>query len=156
MEKHGIQSGRNNNKVNTSDVVNNLTSTSTTKPLSAAQGKVLNDNLGQVSNSLVWKFHKQVSGAEVIYLPTVPYNELKFITIFEYFDVQFVIPTHIARIEIENNGDYHRFYLNGGYSSTNFYTDYRLAVTSHIAILNTLRVKGENFTNNCVTLCYYR
>ena len=39
-------------KVETSDVVNNLTSTSTTAPLSAAQGKVLNDTLtGLVSTS---------------------------------------------------------------------------------------------------------
>ena len=34
-----------NNKLNISDVVNNLTSTSTTQPLSAAQGKALNDAL---------------------------------------------------------------------------------------------------------------
>ena len=33
-----------NIKLNTTDVINNLTSTSTTKQLSAAQGKVLNDN----------------------------------------------------------------------------------------------------------------
>lgn len=35
-----------NSKLNISDVVNNLTSTSTTQPLSAAQGKALNDALG--------------------------------------------------------------------------------------------------------------
>ena len=35
------------NKVNISDIVNNLTSTATNKPLSAAQGKALND--GKVS-----------------------------------------------------------------------------------------------------------
>ena len=34
-----------NSKLNISDVVNNLTSTSTTQPLSAAQGKALNDAL---------------------------------------------------------------------------------------------------------------
>lgn len=34
------------NKLNISDVVNNLTSTATNKPLSAAQGKALNDALG--------------------------------------------------------------------------------------------------------------
>lgn len=33
-------------KINISDIVNNLTSTSTNKPLSAAQGKALNDALG--------------------------------------------------------------------------------------------------------------
>ena len=115
----------------------------------------VNSNLNQVSNSLVWKFHKQVSGTEAIYLPTVPYNELKFITIVEFHYVQYVFSTHIARIEIENNGDYYRFYLNGGYN-VNLYTDYRLAVNSQTAIINTLLVNGETFTNNCVTFCYYR
>jgi hypothetical protein len=38
-----------NSKLNISDVVNNLTSTSTTQPLSAAQGKALNDALGTLS-----------------------------------------------------------------------------------------------------------
>ena len=32
-----------NSKINISDIVNNLTSTATNKPLSAAQGKALND-----------------------------------------------------------------------------------------------------------------
>lgn len=38
-----------NKKVNTSDVVNNLTSTSTTKPLSAAQGKAVNDKVTKLN-----------------------------------------------------------------------------------------------------------
>lgn len=40
-----------NSKINISDIVNNLTSTATNKPLSAAQGKALNDALGTVSSS---------------------------------------------------------------------------------------------------------
>lgn len=39
-------------KVNVSDVVNNLTSTSTTQPLSAAQGKALNDLLTTLTGSV--------------------------------------------------------------------------------------------------------
>lgn len=39
-----------NSKLNISDVVNNLTSTSTTQPLSAAQGKALNDALATVDD----------------------------------------------------------------------------------------------------------
>ena len=41
-----------NSKLNISDVVNNLTSTSTTQPLSAAQGKALNDAIGNVNSNL--------------------------------------------------------------------------------------------------------
>ena len=40
-----------NSKLNISDVVNNLTSTSTTQPLSAAQGKALNDALATTNNA---------------------------------------------------------------------------------------------------------
>lgn len=39
-----------NSKINISDIVNNLTSTATNKPLSAAQGKALNDALGTKAN----------------------------------------------------------------------------------------------------------
>lgn len=38
-----------NSKINISDIVNNLTSTATNKPLSAAQGKTLNDDLSAKS-----------------------------------------------------------------------------------------------------------
>lgn len=41
-----------NSKLNISDVVNNLTSTSTTQPLSAAQGKELNDALTSTNSTL--------------------------------------------------------------------------------------------------------
>lgn len=40
-------------KINYSDVVNNLTSTETTKPLSAAQGKALNEAIQQSMSSLI-------------------------------------------------------------------------------------------------------
>lgn len=39
-------------KVNTSDIVNSLTSTDSTKPLSAAQGKVLNDTLTTLNSNV--------------------------------------------------------------------------------------------------------
>ena len=38
-------------KVNNADIINNLTSTDATKPLSAAQGKVLNDKITNLSKS---------------------------------------------------------------------------------------------------------
>ena len=41
-----------NSKLNISDVVNNLTSTSTTQPLSAAQGKALNDAIGTANTAI--------------------------------------------------------------------------------------------------------
>lgn len=41
-----------NSKLNISDVVNNLTSTSTTQPLSAAQGKTLNDAYTTLNNTV--------------------------------------------------------------------------------------------------------
>lgn len=41
-------------KVNISDVINSLTSAETTKPLSAAQGKILNEKLFNTDNSVSW------------------------------------------------------------------------------------------------------
>ena len=41
-----------NSKINISDIVNNLTSTATNKPLSAAQGKALNDALSSTNDAV--------------------------------------------------------------------------------------------------------
>lgn len=59
-----------NSKLNIFDVVNNLTSTSTTQPLSAAQGKELNDALSTTNTNLsnittkrrVFSFNKTLAG----------------------------------------------------------------------------------------------
>jgi hypothetical protein len=51
-----------NSKLNISDVVNNLTSTSTTQPLSAAQGKALND-------AFAWKFAGSATGTNTVTIP---------------------------------------------------------------------------------------
>lgn len=51
-------------KINISDIVNNLTSTATNKPLSAAQGKALNDALGTTNNNLNTLSNKFNAGGE--------------------------------------------------------------------------------------------
>ena len=51
-----------NSKLNISDVVNNLTSTSTTQPLSAAQGKALND-------AFAWHSAGSTTGGSSILIP---------------------------------------------------------------------------------------
>jgi len=53
-------------KVNVSDVVNTLTSTETAKPLSAAQGKVLNEKIAQ--GIISWTAKAYLSGDQVNYL----------------------------------------------------------------------------------------
>ena len=51
------------NKVNVADIVDNLTSTATNKPLSAKQGKVLNDLITALTTTVN---NKQDKGAQVI------------------------------------------------------------------------------------------
>lgn len=55
-----------NSKLNISDVVNNLTSTSTTQPLSAAQGKALNDAIAALT-SLKLRTLKQGNSCDAAY-----------------------------------------------------------------------------------------
>ena len=60
-------SGGTTNKLAISDfVVNNLTSTSTTQPLSAAQGKVLNSIIQQATANVVWKINSTISYLGII------------------------------------------------------------------------------------------
>lgn len=57
-----------NSKLNISDVVNNLTSTSTTQPLSAAQGKALNDALAASTiRRKIYSVTTDANGKYVIY-----------------------------------------------------------------------------------------
>lgn len=55
-----------NSKINISDIVNNLTSTATNKPLSAAQGKTLNDAIGTVNTNLARSYISNIGGNAVL------------------------------------------------------------------------------------------
>lgn len=72
-------------KVNTSDIVNNLTSTDTNKPLSANQGKVLNDTTAKLNQSNVFTQPQQVPNAT---LPQHATNLIQVETMFEMFKQQ--------------------------------------------------------------------
>src|SRR5690606_8658307 len=72
-------------KVNTSDIVNNLTSTDTNKPLSANQGKVLNDTTAKLTVSNVFTQPQQVPSAT---LPQHATNLSQVETMFEMFKRQ--------------------------------------------------------------------
>lgn len=69
-------------KVNTSDIVDNLNSTDTNKPLSANQGKVLNDTTAKLAVSNVFTQPQQVPNAT---LPQHTTNLSQVETMFEMF-----------------------------------------------------------------------
>lgn len=92
-----------NSKLNISDVVNNLTSTSTTQPLSAAQGKALNDALGNKVNStdlsgfkIIWDTTYSnydlagVSGAKIIRLGLTSSNSALISFEISWVKIQFI------------------------------------------------------------------
>ena len=72
-----------NSKLNISDVVNNLTSTSTTQPLSAAQGKALNDALTPSGRT----------GFYGVYPSGKMYNQNYFILTVPFFNASAKTPT---------------------------------------------------------------
>ena len=63
-----------NNKLTSGDVVNNLTSTSTTLPLSAYQGKVLNDKIANVGSS---NWTLVINNQSEKYVDLSPYTEIR-------------------------------------------------------------------------------
>lgn len=67
-----------NGKVNTSDIINNCTSTATNKPLSAAQGKALWDKYTQLNGDL-GKAIKELKFVDAVSATTISFNahELK-------------------------------------------------------------------------------
>lgn len=73
-----------NSKLNISDVVNNLTSTSTTQPLSANMGRTLNDALGNTNNALAalvktTSFSDTTTSTGNVALPLTPGNSAPII-----------------------------------------------------------------------------
>lgn len=92
-----------NSKINISDIVNNLTSTATNKPLSAAQGKALNDALGNKVNStdlsgfrIIWDTTYAnydlagVSGAKIIRLGLTSSNSALISFEISWVKIQFI------------------------------------------------------------------
>jgi len=94
-------------KVNTNDIVNDLVSTDTNKPLSANQGKVLNDTTAKLAESNVFTQPQQVPNAT---LPQHTTNLSQVETMFEMFKQQlrgynFAMPDLTGK-EYLGNGEY--------------------------------------------------
>lgn len=101
-----------NSKLNISDVVNNLTSTSTTQPLSAAQGKALNDALGTANTTIASM--KTVSEADL----STDYTQQRTTMIAKARKLNGLPLVHIRVIEtysINIPGGQNILYLPSGY-----------------------------------------
>jgi hypothetical protein len=103
-------------KVNTSDVINTLVSTQTTKPLSAAQGKVLND-----------KFNLYATDAEVAIIESDLYTAISSVasgspkgTYANLAALQAAFPTGNTNIYVTLN-DGHWYYYNSGWQDGGLY-----------------------------------
>lgn len=99
-----------------SDIVNNLNSNDTDKPLSANQGKVLNDTTAKLAVSNVFTQPQQVPNAT---LPQHTVNKLQVETMFEMFkrelrSYNFAIPD-LTDKEHLGNGVYRLTSQNGGH-----------------------------------------
>ena len=110
-------------RVKTSDIVNNLNSTDTDKPLSANQGKVLNDTTAKLAVSNVFTQPQQVPNAT---LPQHTTNLSQVETMFEMFKQQFrgynLAMPDLTGKEYLGNGEYRLFNHNGVTQDYNVYS----------------------------------
>jgi len=140
-----------NSKLNISDVVNNLTSTSTTQPLSAAQGKALNDA----------KADRIFTNNEYTATFTGPKNVSLLPQAKEYFilvkGASGYYSLYLPRAIIEATPDTQSWYLNGWYysSSNNAYGFVTKRSNDSINVC-TLFENGVNVSASAVSSIYWR
>lgn len=133
-----------NSKLNISDVVNNLTSTSTTQPLSAAQGKALND-------ALTWKsLVTNLSGSAQQALPE-SYKELYVRTMVTVSGTTYAQSWTLLKSEL---GSTSKLYV-GGIANGN---DSQFIVLARTGWINcyTVKINGTDYTASATTAIFYR
>lgn len=141
-------------KVNVSDVINTLVSTETAKPLSAAQGKVLNDRFGSyATNSALTvvdnKFNDYATDAEVADIESDLYTAISAVTsgspkgtYANLAALQAAFPSGNANIYVTTN-DGHWYYYNAGWQDGGVYQSALTATIKSNESLTLAQRKGD-------------
>lgn len=133
-----------NSKINISDIVNNLTSTATNKPLSAAQGKALNDAL---SNSITWKEIGTANVSQSISVPNFSsYKEVMVIAVYSdgTNTTKWAMPYPVPELQKANGRLEIGSYQNATYYSR-FVVGYTTAGSFHFAASAVNGNTGQGF-----------
>lgn len=152
-----------NSKLNISDVVNNLTSTSTTQPLSAAQGKALNDALASTNEDVATLDSKR-TWTHTNYAEFTGQTNVSLPTSTDYKDLYIYIKgnsgyysLYIPRAVYEAVPNTQSFYLNGWYYSTSQNSYGFVTKNSNSSIkIATLFENGQNVSASVKGLIFYR
>lgn len=128
----------------TVEVIDNLTSTDTTKPLSANMGRVL----GEKHN---WKLHTTVTGREKATLPT-EYNEL-YIEIYKYDSTDPVISIYVPKESLTSNN---KTFRTGYYFNSSVHGAVASVITLTTYYMSDLYLSGSAYSSNVISRIYYR
>lgn len=128
----------------TVEVIDNLDSTDTTKPLSANMGRVL----GEKHN---WKLHTTVTGREKATLPT-EYNEL-YIEIYKYDSTDPVISIYVPKESLTSNN---KTFRTGYYFNSSVHGAVASVITLTTYYMSDLYVSGSAYSSNVISRIYYR
>lgn len=128
----------------TVEVIDNLDSTDTTKPLSANMGRVL----GEKHN---WKLHTTVTGREKATLPT-EYNEL-YIEIYKYDSTDPVISIYVPKESLTSNN---KTFRTGYYFNSSVHGAVASVITLTTYYMSDLYLSGSAYSSNVISRIYYR
>ena len=135
-------------KLNSENVVNNLTTTKAGYALDARQGKALNDKYTTLNSALEWKAAGDVTGTSVITLNN--WNELSVLIIgsdSNYYSL------HIIKSMMISTG---RRFRTGYYFSDNKYAGLELSIGSTGVRIAELFENGVSKTSSARLLAWYR
>ena len=128
------------------DLANNLTTTTPGKALDAVQGKALSDRIANIGT---WQLHDTASGTTAIALPAT-YTEL----IFEAYGTNSITFTwHVCAAQLSANVK--KFYA-GYYKQSSLYGVCDVDSTSTSVFINQLRLNGTDYTNSATLNVYYK
>ena len=136
-------------------VVDNLLSTSTTLPLSANQGRVLNEKIEDVNDSLEWKLLGTVNGNTKQALPT-GYNELLVVVGHSNMTSnRDCFSIHIIKSTLSHQTN--NYFYAGGYLTANSYMGCQIKIEGNYEISCTAVFKnGVDETANYVCSVFYK
>lgn len=136
-------------------IVNNCVTDNPNLPLSAAQGKALQDQLATLNSNLEWKYVADVIGSSTINIPSDACEI--FVTVTKSSAIYDGVTTLSLLVPVRILSTVYQDFLNGGYGNNDQQTYLAFfRINKYNAHLYALKVAGQDYTATSQLKMWYR
>lgn len=136
-------------------IVNNCVTDNPNLPLSAAQGKALQDQLATLNSNLEWKYVADVIGSSTINIPSDACEI--FVTVTKSSVIYDGVTTLSLLVPVRILSTVYQDFLNGGYGNNDQQTYLAFfRINKYNAHLYALKVAGQDYTATSQLKMWYR